>query len=125
MQKCCPVLIEKNTPQTINSFDNPTSRIVCGSWSSDIEVLHNAYGNTTYASVKEKIEDAMRDVTEPFENKKSQKKIKVIFLILELYICKFLYYRKKVKIPKQIFLIMTLIYYKFLDWSYKINFFIL
>lgn len=79
MQKCCPVLIEKNATTTINAYDNSTSRIVCGSWSSDIGDIHNNFGDITYASVKEKIEDAMRDITEPFENKKPQKKVKVNF----------------------------------------------
>lgn len=39
------------------------SRIVCGSWTSEID-FRAGYSDKTYASVKEKIEDAMRDTTD-------------------------------------------------------------
>uniref|UniRef100_A0A915EHT6 Uncharacterized protein n=1 Tax=Ditylenchus dipsaci TaxID=166011 RepID=A0A915EHT6_9BILA len=62
-QKCCPVLIEKN-PTNLGLLNCDTSldsasRIVCGSWSSDID-FKTAFSDGTYAAVKEKIEDAMR-----------------------------------------------------------------
>lgn len=59
-QKCCPVLIEKNSNIGILRCDtsmDTTSRIVCGSWTSDSSL----YGNDPLASLKEQLEDAMRD----------------------------------------------------------------
>jgi len=60
-QKCCPVLIEKNSNIGILRCDtstDPTSRIVCGgSWTSDTGL----YGNDPLATLKEQLEDAMRD----------------------------------------------------------------
>uniref|UniRef100_A0AC34QHD9 BCAS3 domain-containing protein n=1 Tax=Panagrolaimus sp. JU765 TaxID=591449 RepID=A0AC34QHD9_9BILA len=60
-QKCCPVLIEKNSAYPImgNEFSN-NSQIVCGSWSSDFE---RGFPDPT---IKEKIEDAMKDL-DPIE----------------------------------------------------------
>jgi hypothetical protein len=59
-QKCCPVLIEKNSNIGILRCDtsmDATSRIVCGSWTSETGL----YGNDPLASLKEQLEDAMRD----------------------------------------------------------------
>ncbi|KAI6192472.1 BCAS3 domain-containing protein [Aphelenchoides fujianensis] len=59
-QKCCPVLIEKNSNIGILRCDtniDATSKIVCGSWTSD-PVL---YGDDPLANLKEQLEDAMRD----------------------------------------------------------------
>jgi hypothetical protein len=63
-QKCCPVLIEKNSSYSgiSNDFVNDSSRIVCGSWSSEFDMK-----GMIDPGVKEKIEDAMRDI-EPFES---------------------------------------------------------
>lgn len=64
-QKCCPVLIEKNSPALgILSCDtscDAASKIVCGSWSSELD-FKTAFDDGTYAAVKEKIEDAMKDM---------------------------------------------------------------
>jgi hypothetical protein len=64
-QKCCPVLIEKNSATlgilNCDTSSDSTSRIVCGSWSSEVD-FKTAFDNGAYASVKEKIEDAMRDM---------------------------------------------------------------
>lgn len=59
-QKCCPVLIEKNSNIGILRCDTSmdSTRILCGSWTSDSSV----YGdNEKLATVKEQLEDAMRD----------------------------------------------------------------
>jgi hypothetical protein len=66
------VLIEKN-PTNLGMLNCDTSldsasRIVCGSWSSDID-FKTAYSDGTYAAVKEKIEDAMRCDTHQKEEK--------------------------------------------------------
>lgn len=57
-QKCCPVLIEKNSDIGILLHcDTETSRIVCGHWPSD----SGLYSNGSLATLKEQLEDAMRD----------------------------------------------------------------
>jgi len=62
-QKCCPVLIEKNSAYPIMGNDfSSNSQIVCGSWSSEFDMK-----GLMDPSVKEKIEDAMRDL-EPIES---------------------------------------------------------
>ena len=63
IQKCCPVLIEKTPSLGIlngveTSLDS-TSRIICGSWSSEVDI-RTVYTDGTYSLVKEKIEDAIR-----------------------------------------------------------------
>ncbi|KAI1729406.1 breast carcinoma amplified sequence 3 domain-containing protein [Ditylenchus destructor] len=63
--KCCPVLIEKNPSTALGLLNCDTgsldsaSRIVCGSWSSEVD-FKGAFSDGSYAAVKEKIEDAMR-----------------------------------------------------------------
>lgn len=44
------------------------SRIVCGSWSSELDFKGFNAADKAYASVKEKIEDAMRDPNEEMED---------------------------------------------------------
>jgi hypothetical protein len=59
-QKCCPVLIEMNSDIGILRCDtsmDSTSRIVCGSWTSDSTV----FDTDALTNLKEQLEDAMRD----------------------------------------------------------------
>lgn len=64
LQKCCPVLIEKNSSfsslKCDTSYEFP-SRIVCGSWSSESDF--KSFDDGTMFEVKEKLEDAMREST--------------------------------------------------------------
>uniref|UniRef100_A0A914EFI6 BCAS3 domain-containing protein n=1 Tax=Acrobeloides nanus TaxID=290746 RepID=A0A914EFI6_9BILA len=65
LQKCCPVLIDKNSSfsslKCDTSFDCP-SRIVCGSWSSESD-FKSTFDDGTMFEVKERLEDAMRETT--------------------------------------------------------------
>lgn len=67
-QKCCPVLIEKHSNGGVLRAEpglENAARIVCGSWSSD-PVL---YGDDPLATLKEQLEDAMRDEGRAKENR--------------------------------------------------------
>ncbi|CAD5220713.1 unnamed protein product [Bursaphelenchus xylophilus] len=66
-QKCCPVLIEKNSNNLSGRKDHleNATRIVCGSWNSDPII----YGDDPLASLKEQLEDAMQDELKSKENR--------------------------------------------------------
>lgn len=60
-QKCCPVLIEKNSNVGLlrcgSTALDVDSKFVAGSWSSDPLI----YGSDPLATVKAQLEEAMRD----------------------------------------------------------------
>lgn len=69
MQKCCPVLIEKNSSHNIltpHCSESSVARIICGSWSSDFDYKPL---NEEISLVKDKIEDAMKESNEKVRGK--------------------------------------------------------
>lgn len=80
-EKCCPVLIEKSSPQSVGG-DN--QRIVCGSWSSDVTAPIFGGDSDVYASVKEKIEDAMRDTASMTSSSGSSDQVYIFCLFSKL-----------------------------------------
>jgi hypothetical protein len=66
-QRCCPVMIEKSAQLGVPSRDTAhleaTSKVICGSWSSDYDfkpALAEVDGSA-YTAVREKIADAMKE----------------------------------------------------------------